>query len=982
MDAERDGALFSYVMRVGETTKSANREGKIVDLVEQLRGILESLGITVLDPPDDNELDDTEAFEVPSPRKKLIRSSKRRVSFDDANLEETWLSEHSRPINPPVRAAPPGLLSLPAQRGRNTTSQRRTRSTSGQRQLPFRRAAPKSSQHNLPTNDHASEMYDQLNPTLYFEPSQTQLEQNAEAFLSTSALRSTRQALHSWHDNALRVQGMRSQAYATAIVHDRRTLLKQAFDQWRSALSIRVQEQRKERHLEKLCERAKHFRDKYLVNKAFTHWAMSCEEEQLRTKVAQRHVLRVTYFRRWRAIASENQAKVRRILARKYLAVWREKTARRLLWEEQAEALYEERLTKRCKSAWFWHFCSRRVEGWHEQWVEKKGFRRLVESWQASQQRQRQADQFYDSHLARRIIRALQNQCQSRVEDDILVREHRERNTASKCLSLLRIQVKLRPIARDLRRRVDDNLKRKSLSIWRNELGLSRQAEEVNRNRILQKAWTNWNDSLRCKALAQKIDERVLMENLYRWILQERLSLFQRTANGRLLGRAISWWRGKVAEERNHLADAEVVFQERQRRRRLAFGMIRLNMATRAQEDADRAAVEFVNSRALPKVLEAWKEKSNQLRQLAKWADDARFYCLCSGALRVWRERTSEHKANRRREAYIQIRARVKIALVSRCVGKWRTACTEVQSMNDEANRIAQARVADVVSRAFAHWQEQAARYAHLDVQAGQLDQQKLLSSALAAMTLKRAKLAGMDQEAFDFQHDTDLALLAGALRRLQWATFTASRKVESADALWARNRDQHIKHMLRHWAAQTAARRATLPETGDVTEVQDEPESPSLRPASRAVSRSAVTDRALTSSPPTHNTLGATPSYMRTPSRPRRAGRFRPLPTPAPFTPMAFDTGMLATTPAPVPTTQPISSEEQPFEGLTPQVTPFSRKLRAGGFAAAAPAAPSASVPRSSVFRRSVQGGTGKSVRFAGSGRFGRRPDGDGRSS
>ena len=960
-------------MRIGETTKSANREGKNVDLVEQLRGILEALGITVLDPPEDSEVDDTEAVEAPSPHKKPIRRSKRRLSFDDANFEESWLSEHSRPINPPVRAAPRSLLSLPARRGRETNSERRTRSTSAQRQPPYRRSAPKSSQHNLPTHEDASEIDDQLNPTLYFEPSQTQLEQNAEAFLSTSALRSIRQALHSWHDNALRLQGMRSQSYATAIAHDRRTLLKQAFDQWRSALSIRAQEQRKERHLEKFCERAKHFRDKYLVNKAFTHWAMSCEEEQLRSKVAQRHVLRVTYFRRWRAIASENQAKVRRILVRKYLAVWREKTARRLLREEQAEAHYEEQLMKKCKSAWFWHFCSRRVEGWHEQWEEKKAFKRLVEGWQVYQDRQRQAEHFYDSHLARRIIRTLQNQCRSRGQDDILVREHRDRITASKCLSLLRIQAKLQPVGRDLRRRLDDHVKRKALSIWRNELALSRQAKEVDRNRILQKAWTGWNDSLRCKALAQKIDERVLMENLYRWILQERLSLFQRNVNGRLLGRALGWWRGKVAEERNHLADAELVFQERQRRRRLAFGMVRLNIAARAREDADRAAVEFANSRALPKVLEAWKERSNHNRKLAKWADDARFYCLCSGALKMWRERTSEHKANRRREAYVHVRARVKITLVRRCLERWRTACAEIRSMNDEAERRAQARVADTGSKAFARWQEQTVKYAQLDARALELDQQKLLSSALAAMTLRHAKLAGMDQEALGFLQDTNLALLAGALRRLQWATFTASRKVESADALWARNRDQHIKHMLRHWAAQTAVRRAAAPETGDVTDVQEEPESPSLRPASRAVSRSAVTDLALPSSPPTHNTLGATPSYMRTPSRPRRAGRFRPLPTPVPFTPMGFDSALLATTPAPVPT------EEQPFEGLAPQVTPFSRKLRAGGFAAAARAAPSASVPRSSVFRRSVQAGTGKIVRFAGNGRFGRRPEGDG---
>ena len=242
----------------------------------------------------------------------------------------------------------------------------------------------------------------------------------------------------------------------------------------------------------------------------------------------------------------------------------------------------------------------------------------------------------------------------------------------------------------------------------------------------------------------------------------------------------------------------------------------------------------------------------------------------------------------------------------------------------------------------------------------------------MSAMTLSHGHLASLDQQAHQFQRNTNLALEAGALRRLQWAAFTASRKVESADALWARNRDQHIKQMLRHWAAQTATRRAAGAETGDVSEVHDnEPESPSLRPASRAATR----DLDLPSSPPTQADLGTTPSYLRTPTRHRRAGRFRPLPTPAPFTPLAFDSGLLTSTPAPVVMTGQIGSEERQFEGT---VTPFSRKLGAAGLAQAAPA----SALRSSVFQRSVQPGTGKSVRFAGSGRFGKKTFGEGSSS
>jgi hypothetical protein len=54
---------------------------------------------------------------------------------------------------------------------------------------------------------------------------------------------------------------------------------------------------------------------------------------------------------------------------------------------------------------------------------------------------------------------------------------------------------------------------------------------------------------------------------------------------------------------------------------------------------------------------------------------------------------------------------------------------------------------------------------------------------------------------------------------------------------------------------------------------------------------------------------------------------------------------------------------------GLTPQVTPFARKLRAGGFVEMPPSA-----LRTSVLGRSGTAiGTGKSVRFASAGRFAR---------
>lgn len=969
IEQQHDGVVFRYLMRIGESTRTANRERRPVNLVEQLRNVLEAHGVTFVEPSEADAEDVTEPIIRPNAtERKPFESPKRRVSFDDARLEETWLSEHSEPVNPDLGPAQSRLLSLPPRRSRDVTSARRARSTSSQRNLPIRNAAPKHFQHA--STESVSEPDDLLNPPLLFEPSQTQLEQNAQAFLSASAIRSARQTLRIWHSAALQRQGAGAHAYSIAVAHDRRTLLKQALDQWRETLNIKRHEHRRLKHLKHLEEKTTRCRNLFLLTKAFTHWATSCQYEQLRTKVAQRYMLKVTYFKKWRAIASENQMKVRRVLVRKYLAVWREKTARRLLWQEQATAHYEETLMRKCKTGWFWHFCSRRVEGWHEQWVLKRalsGFRRCQESRQRQEQR---AEEVYHSRLARSTLGSLRERLRERQLASASAEGHHDGTVTAKSFRNLQIQAKVAPIARTLTLRVNLNLERKALKVWHLHLSLSRQAAEVDRKRILQTAWTNWNDALRCNALAQKIDERVLVENLYRWVLQERLKLFQRTTDGRLLNRALGCWLSRIQQDRDRLAEAEVVFAERQHRRRLAVGMLRLNLAMRNREDAERTALEFKNGRTLPQVLEIWKDKTDHVRRLVKWAADARFYCLCTSTLKTWQEKTSEHKQNRRRDAYAQVRSRIKIRLVGNCFTRWRAKTMELRSMDGESERRAQGRLAEVGIKAFSRWREKTAQYSELRIQAAELDQQKLLGSALSAMIISHADLARMDEQAVDFRRETDLALLAGALRRFQWATFTAVRRIESAEALWARNRDQHIKQMLRHWAAQVATRKAAAKDDNEAIS-ENEAESPSLRPASRAASRSA--DLALPSSPPRQSAAPTTPGYLRTPSRSRRAGRFRALPTPVPFTPMAFDSAYLATTPGPLPNTRQVEID-QSFVGLTPQVTPFERKLRAGGIV---PGPPSAM--RSVGFKRSPNlagGGTNKSVRFAGASRFRNRSD------
>ncbi|RMZ07372.1 hypothetical protein D0862_04292 [Hortaea werneckii] len=1063
LESEHDSHIFRVLLRVGATARERGHErGRTVDLVGCLTSLLEAHGITVIDYSESGDLEageeDTKSVAFNGPgtetqaringvgterKKPQSHAEKRRVSFDDAKLDETWLSEHSRSLapSPSENLAPwqnQHFLAQPARKGRsnpNSGQGRRARSTSSQRHQTYARPHQRTKEvAHQPPHDikNKTDYHDQDlngNPTLLFEPSQTQLEANADAFFSTSTIRVARRALHIWHDTAIYTHQNNVQAFAVAAAHDRRTLIKQAFDVWRNAYL----ESREERRLEENClkEEKKWYRgwEAHIVDKAFSHWLQATFDQRHVTELAKKRILQVRYFSRWKALTVENARKCRLVLSRKCISLWQAKLTRTLHRQHQAEAHYENVIARRCWKSWFWRFCDRKVDSWREEKVMKRTLdtwkQRVAQLWA----REQESESHYNNRLAGIGFDGLQKQLEKCQRNDEQASTHYDRQLKTTCLRAITIHANLAPIAKTYTLKINLDLQRRAFKTWHLRLQLERQAAEVNHQRLLQSAWTKWNDNLRCRALGQRIDERVLIESLYKWALAEREQLFTRAMDGKELRRAFGWWRYRAGEAQDKLAMAERVFAEQQHRRRLAQSMGCLSREMRRLEDLDRMAIELANARVLPRFLQAWVQKARHATELQRWADDARFYTLATRSLAVWRERTTQHVHARRREAYTHVRGRMKIRIVRNCFGRWRERAVVAKSMDVEAEYRLQERNRRAAIEAFGRWQEKAAQVRESSDRADALDRTRLAVSALAAMAAAHSQHQELERQADDFRHEQELVLLGAMMKKLQWTQFTAARRAESAEALSLRNRDQHIRQMLRHWALLTADRRTVRTSTPAPKEGEDdEPESPSLRPASRqrAASRSRERPGFLPRSPPEPS---ATPGYMRTPSRSsRRAGRFRPLPTPRGMTPFSFGEGYLSTTPAPLPSIQQpsrsaaggtnvlpstteVESEERDIAGkedgmstLTPQITPFARKLRAGGFGSgnAAPAGtatvaatPGPSVLRSSVFGRSVLGGggggTAKSVRFVGGGtggngwresRVGRREEGHEKNS
>nr|POE46222.1 hypothetical protein CFP56_73184 [Quercus suber] len=920
---EHDSTIFRALIPVGD---KARKTRPAIDPLTACKRLLLTHGLSVIDADDDGDEHSGDTLSVTRDLTDLalethtattvngqargLKLDKRRVSFDDARLEETWLLQSTGGSNVPHK----GLLSQRPRRPTPSTAQRRAsisshrftpshqrplhlqpdeRSHSGDAVQPLGSRPPSAASDSRRDNYHTahpSATSTTPHPVLLFNPSQTNLENDAETFAYTSEMRCTRRCLHSWHDATLFLQQKLSQASGVAAANDRRLILKDALDSWRLALISAQDRERQRIHAEDMERRAEDLFSRKVLSKRMIEWKKSCDWQSDIIATARSKLLRMRYFRRWKSITITNLSKSRSILLRKTLLVWLSQSKDQELLPKQARALRETTVLRSACRLWYRQHSDRKADSWRTKTTLKHG----LDEWRAALRHFRDsqaiADERYASHVESRILNSLRQGLIETQQSSQYAGTYRRQILTSKSLSLLHAQAVLIPVTQSLNMQRQHKLQRKTLTVLHLHFTSARQAAEADRLRVMQNAWTNWNDTLRRQALTQKMAERILVGTLYRWVLEERCRLFSRSKNQHLAHEAMRSWSARLEHIQDPLNDAKQSFHASQLRRRTVLGMMHLHSKVHRREDAERAAIEFANSKLIPSTFEPWCKQTRHVHTLQKWAEDARFFTLTTNAIKVWHERSEQHKVEKRRQAYIQTRASMKVRLVRSCLNRMRERCVQLDDLQEKARSRTQRNIALVGVTEFRHWRTVANRVSDMNHSAVSIDRQRLLGSSFAALFMRMEILGELDRLAEVARREADLDVLGSALKKLQWVSFSAAqhaaRRIESAEALWTRTRDTHIKRMIRVWQTQSAARIAQREQHIEQRGRDTEPESPSLRPASRAASRSA--QRFDIHSPTARERH--TPAYLRTPSRSRKNGRFRPvLPTPATLTDLFF---------------------------------------------------------------------------------------------
>lgn len=647
---------------------------------------------------------------------------------------------------------------------------------------------------------------------LLYRPSETQQMRDVETFEYYRINAVTRNILRRWNLVAQQAKQHHIKMNIAAIKRDTGVLVRQGFDHWRMRIHVKKRAAETERFYYRLERRAVKARDLFLLTKAFTHWAESAYEQVLRTSMVRQHVLSLKYFNAWREITVVNEFKVRRQGLRKFFGIWKQRCVHNLIDEAATITHYHRSLRKRAYWRWFWTFYEKRAPEWRHTHLKEK----FVKLWVLRSRDLSQQEQLVTSHKfvkTRAILFSLwlskTRLIASRSEEAAVY--NRQKLTA-RSVREWELSLRLRPLAQQISNAVDWKIAGATFATLVYRFRVERYAEEVNRRRIKRSAWTQWNDLLRCKTLAEQIDDRLLLETLYKWVLAERSTLLQRLNALRIKRKvfskivnqlqSIQVQRDRICQIAEHDLD--------RRNLRLAFKRWKLRLSSCRRDE--RTALMFYDPRIAQEALQVWNNKHTQIQRLNRWAKDARFYFLISKFIKRWCAAVAESKRMKRRDAYVQVRRRLKMSLARNAISRWQDLTSQLITLKNQSHDFNQARLLRLGTDLFDKWKTRCDFQVDRNQSIGEIYQQNLASRYFRPWL---DQLRAYQEHQVRAQQFADLRvgrLAFEGLHKLRLQMIELQGRARKAESLRILHERRHHHNLLRTWFAKTASRRGLPP--------------------------------------------------------------------------------------------------------------------------------------------------------------------------
>ena len=658
-------------------------------------------------------------------------------------------------------------------------------------------------------SDVAQSLYSVHAPERLRRVSETQLYRDADTFQVFRIRAVARTILQGWRLRAIQTHAIHEDMYRLAVDHDTGILLRQSFEQWRLRFRVVRRAAETERFFAHLENRASRARDLFLLTKAFTHWAECAHESLALTSIARRHILRVRYFNAWREITAVNELKVRRMMLRRTFDVWQKHHTQMMSHSNGAVKHYETRLLRHVYWHWFWSFCERRAPGWRDGKLRRKWFAYLVLTMRYVVERQQVvADRFRQAQQRRLMglwLAKTRTVLWHSRQADLLAR----RSLTSSCWKSWTLQLSYAPLARQVSNMVDWRVACATFAILADRHSAERHAVDVNRMRMLRNAWTSWNDRLRWQTMNRQMNDRVVLQALYKWVLAERHVLLRRLHEQRIqhknLSKLFNCWvdlHTRRAVPYNH------VMQTHERKRK-TFVLELWRSRLRSSNQLEEQAFNFHAPGVMQNALSAWISQFMHTRKLNSWARDAEFYFSTKGALRKWRAALIETQKRKRRNAYAQVRRRSKMTLATGIISKWRAITAHVNDMQKMANGNDQHRLLNLGVSLFDVWKSKSDMVMHRNSRVEERYRGKLSREHLHVWLGRTRVNWSLGERARVYDEVRVAKVCSDCLRKLRLRILEVRGKgrglEQTAKSFAQMNHKRHLRVILRHWRDRTA---------------------------------------------------------------------------------------------------------------------------------------------------------------------------------
>lgn len=661
-----------------------------------------------------------------------------------------------------------------------------------------------------PNSDHMSN----LPPDILYRPTENQLIRDADTFNEFRSRSTLRGLLVGWAARTFEARTQRQSLEALGIHRDATTLTRQACDLWRAALSHRRKIAQAEQFYDHLHTRAAKAYELYLLTKSLTHWKEIALDEVLRTSVARRHILRTKYFHAWHEITAVNEMKAQRLgLGRPYNLLKR-KYIRVLSDQHRAITIYHENLTRFFYWRWFWNFCDRRAPGWGDARLKQRTLLAWIRTSRSNRERDDEADSRFNQTTQQNWIPTLLTRVRT-------VQEHQQNADVFKRQSLLRtcvhkwrLETQLAPIANRVGRMVDWRVARSTSSVWMLRTRMGKRAGAVNDLRIKRNVWTTWNDRLRIQTLTSRIDERLVVQAVYKLVLAERSVLMRRLLERRI--KRITFHRLLETYRTQTKRSIAVEQQLASRRSRGLLGssfecwILQLHL----QRQREIAALDFHAPKIKQDSLESWRGRFHHVQKIETWAEDAEFYFIVKRSIRSWQAAALASGKKQRQDAYSKVRKLVKMNLARKALTRWHERAHAIIQAGDSARTRYRERLSRSGGDVFDRWRLLTSTTIQALEDADAQYRREKLSQCLRSWLAAAESVRDINDKASRFSEIHVSEVTATQLRKLSLRIFEVRRRAQDADAIQDRNQRKHTRNMFRHWLVKARISRGIVEAT------------------------------------------------------------------------------------------------------------------------------------------------------------------------